>query len=153
MSKEVEHMGCCPVCQKALGTVKTGLTHIYECTRCHNSFLGAIWPGICPMCRAKAADLKFIRRLGDTEPIPTEMCPDCQAAYAARREELAQAVRGGGVEFLCMDCGTSGVFAATTDFAKRVREETNKPAPEAVNVTIRGCPRCQKPENPQDPPP
>lgn len=144
MAKPNLHPCYCPGCRKDLDTVEDlgRSDRVYGCGGCKNYYTGAVWPGLCPVCGAPPGRQQYIKTLAPDERVPGAMCPDCQSKQAV----MDQAVKDGGVRFQCLGCGKDGVFAASTDFAKKVREETKKPAPQDVFVQIEGCPQCPKSE-------
>lgn len=140
MAKPNLHPCYCPGCQKDLNTT-TDLgksDRVYHCGGCQNYYTGAVWPGLCPVCGDPPKRQRYVKTLDSNEAVPGELCVECFDNQVA----MDQAVKDGGVRFQCTGCGKDGVFAASTDFAKRVREETKKPAPQDVFVQIQRCPQC-----------
>lgn len=144
MAKPNLHPSYCFGCRKDLETiVEMGRSdYVYVCHGCRNYYVGAAWPGRCPVCGDSPGHQQYIKTLDPGEAVPGEMCPDCLGKQAV----MDQAVKDGGIRFQCIGCGKDGVFAASTPFAQRIREETKKPPPQDVFVQIKACPQCPPPE-------
>ena len=115
---------------------------IYTCGKCSTSFLGAVWPGACPACDAKAGHVKYIRPLGLGESIPGDLCETCQEKSKGMMEKIHQ----GGIMYRCKKCHTQGIIEGDTDYARNIRLKVGKPAPEEVGIEIDDCEQCMPAE-------
>ena len=141
MTKKNLHPCYCVWCQRDTDTILDMGTsdRVHQCGNCNNNYTGAVWPGRCPVCNARPGVQVYITQLAMGERVPGPPCSECNEKQLKLDEEVA----AGGVRFQCTGCGSDGVFSAVTDFAKKVREENNTPAPNDIRIQIKVCPQCE----------
>lgn len=114
---------------------------LFECQACGSTVIGKPRAVKCKKCGQRHT-LKKIRRLSETERIPTGLCDSCKNIF----DEMRKVVEEGGIYWKCKNCGSHGTLEAETGLAKLIREKTNIKAPDPVGIDIDSdnCPVCSK---------
>jgi hypothetical protein len=114
--------------------------YLYFCGGCDQHFLGASGSHRrCPKCN-NVCDV--VRRLGESEKIPSGPCKAC-------REQIAKAdklVEEGGMYWKCNICGARGAYPPDSELSIAVREKSGIKAPDKVGLAYQKehpCPVCQ----------
>jgi DNA-directed RNA polymerase subunit RPC12/RpoP len=134
------HLSYCPRCGGDAEELMLigNRTAIVKCESCGNKVIGGLRSGEkCPACQHRSTGRgEHVGSVGEHDKLPASRpCAKC-------RQELAEhkaIVEAGGLYFRCKECNKQGVIKAEAEFAKALRLQHNKPAPELCGVEFEKC--------------
>jgi hypothetical protein len=130
------HLCICPRCGKENGEIILvgACDSVYKCSCGTTIYGGPEHPG----CKEEAT---FVRKLEDSEQIPTNICKEC----IDKQNEADNEVKLGGVYWKCDICGSRGAIKHDSEMARFVREKAGVKTPNLVGIdfTKEQCPICR----------
>jgi len=135
----VLHPTYCPGCGEAQVECKSLPVNLnlYECK---NSDCGKIvMRSDIVRCEACKSPMAFIRSVAKDAPVPaSKLCVACEE----RKTVALKMVADGGVWFICVVCGSTGVLYATDPTAIMAREKSSAHKGVEPVIKFNGCPIC-----------
>lgn len=124
----------CERCGKDIGLILVGRRDkIRQCGGCKQHLIGFREMEPCPSCGDRGPHA-YVKTLQEGDKLPGGLCDECDKEVREHNE----IVRQGGVHWKCKECKRGGVIRPS-DFAAKVREAANVPAPNPVGVEFEKC--------------